>query len=282
MLSFAKGHGTLNDFVLIVDRDDEHDLTDAQVRFLCDRRAGVGGDGILRAVRAEHIGGWGGDPDLWFMDYRNADGSLAEMCGNGVRVFLRYLREEGLVPAGASQVDIGTRAGLRQGTYLPDGRVRVWMGRPEVSDAALTVGVGDSRWAARAVAVGNPHAVCVLGEADDLDALDLSRMPSWEPQDCFPSGTNLEFVRVLGRDAVRLRVHERGVGETFSCGTGTVAAAAAVAADQGRDEACFDVRTPGGGVQVELAGGEAWLTGPAAVVFRGDVTLPDETNEVSR
>ena len=108
MLSFAKGHGTRNDFVLVTDADDARPLTDDDVRFLADRRSGIGGDGVLRAVRARHVPGWDGDPDLWFMDYRNADGSVSEMCGNGIRVFGRHLALAGLVVAKARSLGIGT------------------------------------------------------------------------------------------------------------------------------------------------------------------------------
>ena len=125
-VDFAKGHGTRNDFVLIADPDDLLDLSEDQVAFLCDRRAGIGADGILRAVRASQVAEWDGDPDVWFMDYRNADGSIAEMCGNGLRVFLRYLAEEGLVDPGYASV--ATRSGLRSGRFLADGRIAVTMG----------------------------------------------------------------------------------------------------------------------------------------------------------
>ncbi len=274
MLDFAKGHGTRNDFVLVTDADDRRPLSDEDVRFLCDRRAGIGADGVLRAVKARHIDGWGGDPDLWFMDYRNADGSLAEMCGNGVRVFARYLTEEGLAPA-AGGIELGTRAGLRSAELLDDGRVRVWMGRPEVTDATR-VRLGGAEWVATSVDVGNPHAVVVLGDGDDLGALDLTAAPGWAPADRFPDGVNVEFVTRCGAGDVRMRVHERGVGETDSCGTGTVAVACAVARLEGRADGVWRVRVPGGDVEVELRAGEAWLTGPAVIVARGSVCMPGE------
>ncbi|WP_232548286.1 diaminopimelate epimerase [Propioniciclava soli] len=280
MVSFAKGHGTKNDFVLLVDPDDELLLTDAAVRFLCDRRGGIGGDGVLRAVRARHVPEWSGDPDLWFMDYRNADGSIAEMCGNGVRVFARHLVAEGLVPAGTTTVGIGTRAGLREAEVLPDGRIRVAMGRPRLAAAevevSLAAGVPEQRWRARAVDVGNPHAVVWL-EGDDLDGLDLTRPPVWTPREAFPDGVNIEFVAPVGDHHVRMRVFERGVGETASCGTGTVAVAAALA-DRGENqsESTWRVDVPGGSVEVTLRDGDAWLTGPAEIVARGDVAWPQE------
>ena len=276
MLSFAKGHGTRNDFVLVTDADDGCPLTDDDVRFLADRRSGIGGDGVLRAVRARHVPGWDGDPDLWFMDYRNADGSIAEMCGNGVRVFARYLVEEGLVPEGTTSIDLGTRAGLRTAELLPDGRVRVWMGRPETNDAGTVVRVDGQEWGATSVDVGNPHAVVLLGEGDALAALDLGDAPEWTPRANFPHGVNVEFVDELAEDRVRMRVFERGVGETESCGTGTVAVASAVARAHGKTEGRWTVEVPGGEVVVDLAGGEAWLTGPAVIVARGHVDLPRE------
>lgn len=274
MLKFAKGHGTRNDFVLVTDADDQLGLTDDIVRFLCDRRAGIGGDGLLRAVRARHIPGWDGDPDLWFMDYRNADASVAEMCGNGLRVFIRYLHDEGLVPAGVGVVEVGTRAGLRSGELLPDGRVRVGMGRPVVGTTGVTVTVGSASWPAVAVDVGNPHAVAVVESPGQLDHLDLGTEPTRTPASSFPEGVNYEFVDAVGPGYVRMRVHERGVGETQSCGTGTVAVAAAMAASRGESDGLWSVQVPGGMVQVELRGGEAWLTGPAEIVAHGSVRLP--------
>lgn len=275
-LNFAKGHGTLNDFVLVLDADDHHPLDAETVRWLCDRRAGIGGDGLLRAVKAASVPEWDGDPALWFMDYRNADGSIAEMCGNGVRVFARYLVEEGLVPEGTTSIDLGTRAGLRTAELLPDGRVRVWMGRPETNDAGTVVRVDGQEWGATSVDVGNPHAVVLLGEGDALAALDLGDAPEWTPRANFPHGVNVEFVDELAEDRVRMRVFERGVGETESCGTGTVAVASAVARAHGKTEGRWTVEVPGGEVVVDLAGGEAWLTGPAVIVARGHVDLPRE------
>jgi len=274
-LAFTKGHGTMNDFVVVADPDGVGDLSPADVRFLCDRRAGVGADGVLRVVPGRFVPDWTGDPDAWFMDYRNADGSLAEMCGNGVRVFLVFLKAAGLVAPEVRSVDIGTRAGLRTGTYLPDGTVRVWMGRPVVDAPGVRVAVGDTSWLARAVDVGNPHAVSILDADGSLAGLDLSRQPAWTPASAFPNGVNLEFVDVLGPDEVRMRVHERGVGETFSCGTGTVAVASAVAAEQGRAAASYLVHVPGGSVRVDLDGTDAYLTGAAVLVYSGTIVLPD-------
>ncbi|GAB2582447.1 diaminopimelate epimerase [Microlunatus antarcticus] len=267
---FSKGHGTQNDFVVLLDRENTLDMSDDDVRWLCDRRAGIGGDGLLRAVRARHVPEWDGDPDLWFMDYRNADGSLAQMCGNGVRVFVRYLLDEGL--ATGPDVDVATRAGLRPASVLADGRVRVAMGPVAVGDGAVHVSTADgSEFEATPVDVGNPHAVSF----GPPRALDLTRPPAWAPATAFPEGVNLEFVETVGARHVAMRVYERGVGETRSCGTGTVAVVAASQARDGDGDGTWTVDVPGGQVEVELADGQAWLTGPAVLVAYGEVTLPN-------
>ncbi len=276
--SFAKGHGTRNDFVILVDREDLHDPTPAEVRFVCDRRAGIGGDGLLRAVKAGRVEEWDGDPDLWFMDYRNADGSIAEMCGNGVRVFARYLVDNGL--AEGPTVPIATRAGLREALLLPDRRVRVAVGRVSVSAEPVTITAAGlpGPVPATKVVVGNPHAVAFV---DDPASLDLTRAPSWSPAEAFPDGVNCEFIRLTGVRRLQMRVYERGVGETMSCGTGTVAAAAAAAARLGEGDrpVTFRVDIPGGTVEVELAGEagaeEAFLTGPAEIVGHGELLVPE-------
>ncbi len=278
--SFFKGHGTENDFVLIPDRDGLLDIGPEAVRYLCDRRAGIGGDGLLRVVLAKHVPEWTGEGSLWFMDYRNADGSIAEMCGNGVRVLVRYLVEQGL--ASGPVVRIATRGGLREATVLPDRRIRVAMGPVVVGGAEVTVRTSDgTRFAATVADVGNPHAVSFT---DDLDRLPLHEQPSWEPAGVFPGGVNLEFVRRVGERHIAMRVHERGSGETRSCGTGTVAAAA-VAVATGRGEATegsgsepvtIRVDVPGGTVQVELSDAQTYLTGPAVLVAAGEVAMPRE------
>ena len=274
--SFSKGHGTGNDFVVLLDPDGALDVGPAEVRFLCDRRRGLGGDGLLRAVRARHVPEWRGDGSLWFMDYRNADGSVAEMCGNGVRVFVRFLLEQGLVSG--PDVPVATRAGLRPAVVLPDGRIRVAMGPATVAGATDLVEVrtaDGASYPARPADVGNPHAVSFT---DDLAGLPLTTAPDY-PVDRFPEGVNLEFVHVEGPRHLALRVHERGVGETLSCGTGTVAAAAAARVHTGETAALpltYRVDVPGGSVEVELAEDQAYLTGPAVLVAEGQVTLPEE------
>jgi diaminopimelate epimerase len=268
-IAFAKGHGTRNDFVLFIDRDGLTDLSAREVSYLCDRRAGVGGDGILRAVEADLMSGYDGPSGLWFMDYRNADGSIAEMCGNGLRVFLRYLAEEDLIDATAP-VTVATRAGLRTGRFLDGGLIAVTMGAV-ANTGAVQVSLGERTWPAVAVNVGNPHAVVTLEPTELLADLNLDQVPTWSPSHAFPDGVNVEFITIAAPGRVRMRVHERGVGETQSCGTGVVAAAS-VAAPGGT----CSVSVPGGELQVDLTGSDAVLVGPAEVVARGRCYLPSK------
>ncbi len=272
--SFTKGHGTENDFVLILDRESMLEVEPAEVRFICNRRAGIGADGLLRAVLAKHVDGWEGDGALWFMDYRNADGSIAEMCGNGIRVFVRYLLDQDLVSGPV--VEIATRDGVKVATALPDGRIRVTMGRAAVGNRSVVVTTTDgAEFKAITADVGNPHAVSFV---DDLDQLQLQAPPRWDPSEEFPDGVNLEFVRQLGAHHIGMRVYERGVGETHSCGTGTVAAAAAARfhdQDLTPLPVTYRVETLGGNVEVELTQHEAYLTGPAVLVAHGELALPE-------
>ncbi|GAB3925655.1 diaminopimelate epimerase [Microlunatus endophyticus] len=272
-IGFAKGHGTENDFVIIADPEGELKLSDDDVAFICDRRAGIGADGVLRVVRSQYVPDWGGDQDLWFMDYRNHDGSTAEMCGNGVRVFARYLIENGL--ADGPMINIATRDGVKPTEALGDGRYRVAMGpvivdQPEV--AVQPAGL-EMPLPARAADVGNPHAVSFV---DDLEKLDLRTAPTWSPVLRFPDGVNLEFVRRIGPRHIAMRVFERGSGETRSCGTGTCAAAAAAAVEAGQTErpVSYRVDVPGGTVEVELHDHQSYLTGPAVIIATGELILP--------
>jgi diaminopimelate epimerase len=267
-IPFLKGHGTENDFVVLPDHDAGLDLTPARVRALCDRRRGLGADGVLRVVRAKAVPDVPSDvddldDDAWFMDYRNADGSVAEMCGNGVRVFARYLVESAL--EARSEFVVGSRAGARPVVVHPDGTVTVHMGPARVlGRSAATVSGVDHPGVA--VEVGNPHLVCVLdGGGDELDDLDLTVQPGHDPA-LFPHGVNVEFVVPVQPGRVRMRVHERGVGETRSCGTGTVAVAAAVA---GTGHLIVDV--VGGTVHVTIDERDSTLTGPAVFVARGEI-----------
>ncbi|MGD9531449.1 diaminopimelate epimerase [Pseudonocardia sp.] len=271
-IEFAKGHGTENDFVVLPDPHGKLDLTDARVVALCDRRRGLGADGVLRVVRWEALGDVAPEPGVeWFMDYRNADGGVAEMCGNGVRVFARYLARRGWVsPQG--ETAIGTRAGVRRFRFArgdADGEVSVDMGPARVG-AATTATVGGRAFEGIAVDVGNPHLACVT--TAELDALDLAVAPGHDVE-VFPHGVNVEFVSPLSDApaAVAMRVHERGVGETRACGTGTVAAAVAVLRASGRAEGEVAVRSPGGRLRVTVGGGTTVLHGPAVLVAHGEL-----------
>ncbi|MGD7731399.1 diaminopimelate epimerase [Propionibacteriaceae bacterium G57] len=274
-LSFAKGHGTLNDFIVTVDRHDNRPLSAEDVRLLCDRRAGIGADGVLRAVVAKEIPDWGGDPAIWFMDYRNADGSIAEMCGNGTRVFGRYLLDNDLVSG--REVEIGTRAGVRRLTFHSDGSISTAMGPVIIADEPVQVALnhGAATFDASKVDVGNPHAVVLLGPDDDLNALDLTQPPVWTPPEAFPHGVNVEFVQRIDDDHLAMRVYERGAGETMSCGTGVVASASAHARAHGSGSGHIRVDVAGGVLSVDLTGDEAILRGPAVIVGRGEFLLPD-------
>jgi len=253
---FVKGHGTENDFVLLPDPDGTLEVTPSQVRAICDRHAGLGADGVIRVAPA---GGSVG----FVMDYRNADGSLAEMCGNGARLFARYLVDAGWAPAG--RLTFETRGGARTAEVPVAGDVTIEMGPARLGGPSSTK-LSGLEIGGVAVDVGNPHLVCLT--EPELSALDLSRAPGFDPA-VFPEGVNIEFVTVVGPDRVAMRVHERGVGETRSCGTGTVAVAAAYLASTGRRTGAVQVDVPGGAVRVSIAEDDSTLTGPAVVVASG-------------
>ena len=283
-IAFLKGHGTENDFVIIPDPENAVDLSPAAVAALCDRRAGIGGDGVLRVVRsAAH-------PEAremaaeaeWFMDYRNADGSLAEMCGNGSRVFARYLQHAGHVAEG--DVAIATRGGVKTVHIAKaasdgdrtEGDITVGMGRALLPAGDVTVSVGERSWPARNVNMGNPHAVAFV---DDLaHAGHLFTPPSFGPASAYPDGVNIEFVVDRGPRHVAMRVHERGSGETRSCGTGACAVAVATARRDGADPAVTGtpmtctVDVPGGTLVItEHPDGEIEMTGPAVIIAEGEI-----------
>jgi len=259
-VQFVKGHGTRNDFVLLPPGEGPDELSAALVRALCDRRAGVGADGVLRVVRSLEAA------DVrWFMDYRNADGSVAEMCGNGIRVFGRYLVDAGYEQPGRLRID--TRAGVKDVDVPRTGDVTVGMGVAErLPDAKVLLSGAVHQ--AHGWSMGNPHLV-VLDV--DIDAVDLSAAPGVDPADTFPDGVNVEVVRRIGPARLAMRVHERGVGETMSCGTGACAAAVA-AMDAAGERTSYDVDVPGGRLRVEWrADDEVLLTGPAVLVAEGSV-----------
>ncbi len=265
-MQFSKGHGTQNDFVVLPDPDGALDLTPRRIAALCDPHRGLGADGVLRVVRWEALedGPVPADGVEWFMDYRNADGSVAEMCGNGVRVYARYLAHRGWLPSGDLQ--LGTRGGVRRVQVEWD-EVSVDMGPATVGEDSIA-SVDGRAFPGVAIDVGNPHLACVTDAA--IGALDLKRPPGHD-QSLFPHGVNVEFVTPIAGETVAMRVHERGVGETRSCGTGTVAAVVAALRDGGRKTGTIAVDTPGGRLRVTVDDDTTTLHGPAVLVAHGEI-----------
>lgn len=282
-MEFLKAHGTGNDFVVLIDLDDHLEVSPVLVRALCDRRRGIGADGVIRIGAARSTA-------AAFMDYRNADGSVVEMCGNGVRVVAKLLVDHGLAaPDEAGTVGIDTRAGLRPVIvhHGPDGRVAevtVDMGPPELDPRRVPFVPGRPTsdgprqhleldgevLELTAVSMGNPHAVLPASDVDGAPVGELG--PRIERHPSFPEGVNVGFAEVAGPERIRLRVWERGVGETAACGTG---ACAAVVALQGTGEVGEQVAVelPGGRLTVShRAGGRVLMTGPAVEVARGRLT----------
>jgi diaminopimelate epimerase len=275
---FSKYHGTGNDFVMVEDLDDRLRLDQDLIAALCDRSRGVGADGLIRIVRAD-------DADF-LMDYFNADGATAEMCGNGIRCLAKYVYDRGITAA--LEIDVATRAGRKRlAIHATNGvadSVTVDMGPPMLERKAIpmagdpgstfqeqTLQVEGRTFVATALSMGNPHCVLFVEDSDDLAAMEVRRLgPLVETLPKFPNGTNVEFVKVVdGR--VLVRVWERGSGETLACGTGACASlvASAVSGRTGREA---DVEFPGGLLRVAWPeGGPVFLTGPAIHVFDGEL-----------
>ncbi|MGV9664729.1 diaminopimelate epimerase [Nocardia niigatensis] len=289
-IEFSKGHGTQNDFVVLPDPDAWLELTESRIAALCDRQRGLGADGVLRVARAGALietGVLGALPEGvsagdWFMDYRNADGSIAEMCGNGVRVFAHYLVATGMEKG--TEFVVGSRAGARPVVvHHADpvhGEVTVAMGKVKTLGVS-TATVSGREFTGLGIDVGNPHLACVDPDLDpaSLAELDLEQLPGFD-HTLFSHGVNVEILTALtvgsdGEKGVDMRVYERGVGETRSCGTGTVAAAAAAldrdGFDLAEDVGHVQVRIPGGVVTVGIENGSAWLRGPSELVATGRI-----------
>ncbi|MCW2828246.1 MAG: diaminopimelate epimerase [Marmoricola sp.] len=271
--SYVKGHGTENDFVLVPDANGQMELTPGQVAALCDRRSGIGGDGVIRVVRTDASD----DPAavaargeaMWFMDYRNADGSLSEMCGNGIRVLGHFLATHADVDA-RNALRIATRAGVKTLTFDRN-LITVDMGAAEVL-GTTTVTVGERTFEARNISMGNPHAVVFV---DDLsEAGSLLEAPGHDPA-VYPDGVNVEFVVRRGEHHLAMRVHERGSGETRSCGTGACAVMVAAAlADEAPRGTSYTIDLPGGTLEIVWTEDDRILmTGPAVLTAEGVTRL---------
>lgn len=282
-IQFTKGHGTGNDFVLILDKVGQLDLSEAEIRKICDRNFGIGADGLIvvRPTAGSEV------EDLlseepgatWFMDYRNRDGSKAEMCGNGIRVFARFLLENSLaeIPAG-STLPVATRAGIKDLTQTATG-FAVDLGPWKISEDEVLVRAQGLQVARPGLHVnlGNPHVVVALADLEELENLELYRAPLLEPAS--GAGANVEFV-VPGDPLVEegvasltMRVHERGVGETLSCGTGVAASAIAIRHWAGGTQNNWRVYVPGGELAVKMFAAEdgehVAISGNAILSFTG-------------
>jgi diaminopimelate epimerase len=278
-MRFSKYHGIGNDFVMLADPGDDLRLTAELVRALCDRRFGIGADGVIRV-------GPGTDGAELFMDYVNSDGSIGEMCGNGIRCLALFARAEGLTRS--STIRVGTRAGLKVVEITKD-RVRVDMGPPEFAPPDIPmswtggnamhakVELDDGAIEVASLSMGNPHAVLFVEDVSKAPVTTLG--PALERHRVWPKGTNVEFARVVGPDRVEARVWERGSGRTLACGTG--ACAVAVAARLLHSTSTWmTIALPGGELEVEWEGSldrrvPVYLTGPAVKSFDGEVEVGD-------
>ena len=255
------GHGTENDFVLIFDPENKVEVSADQVRAICNRKTGIGSDGFIRI---------GKENSKWFMDYRNNDGSIAEMCGNGIRVMAKYLIELGHQKAGIFPID--TRDGVKFLSAPDAGDITVNMGQIHKVFGEISATTNGHSWSGYNIDMGNPHAVVFVESISQVG--DLAQPPIVEPADEYPDGVNVEFVEFLENGELKMRVHERGVGETRSCGTGTCAVALAATLKKGmRLPATWIINPPGGRLSVEIdAHNNAILTGPAVLIEDRDLS----------
>jgi diaminopimelate epimerase len=255
------GHGTENDFVLVFDPGEELSITTAQTAAICNRKSGIGADGLIRITKPE---------GKWFMDYRNADGSLAEMCGNGIRVMARFLVERGHQPEGIFAIN--TRDGVKHLRVPMTGDISVNMGQVSDENEDVTASVEGKIWNGYHISIGNPHAVVFVEKIEDVGSLLIP--PVVRPKDSYPEGVNVEFVEIMENQEIKMRVHERGSGETRSCGTGTCAVAlAATKFTKGKLPVQWIINPPGGRLVVDIDGhSNATLTGPAVLIGDHDIS----------
>ncbi len=249
------GHGTENDFVLLFDPSDEISISAEQIRRICDRDSGIGADGIIRITRREN---------RWFMDYRNSDGSIAEMCGNGIRVMARYLVDRGHESSGI--FSISTRDGNKFLKVPDEGDISVNLGQVSQVPGEVSALQNGTRFTGLNIDVGNPHAVLFVESLDQVGS--LATAPIVEPADEYPDGVNVEFVEFMANGELKMRVFERGSGETRSCGTGTCAVALAASIKSGkRAPISWVIHAPGGRLVVDIDPHyNATLTGPAVLI----------------
>ena len=255
------GHGTENDFVILFDPDSQYSITPAQIAAICNRDTGIGADGFIRITK----------PDgRWFMDYSNSDGSIAEMCGNGIRVMARYLVARGHLPEGIFAIN--TRAGIKHLRVPLEGDISVNMGQVTDEMEEIEVTHNGKTWNGLNISVGNPHAVVFLDDLEEVGS--LATAPVVSPQSSYPEGVNVEFVQLLVNNEARMRVHERGSGETRSCGTGTCAVAlAATLHTRGKLPSRWTIYPPGGRLIVDIDGhSNATLIGPAELIADHDIS----------
>ena len=260
MMKATYGHGTHNDFVLVFDESDQIKFTPEQVRRICDRKNGIGSDGLIRIVKID---------GAWFMDYINADGSQAEMCGNGIRVMARYLVANG--HQGEGIFAINTRDGLKHLRVPAEGDISVNMGKVQDESEEVTASHNGHIWNGYNINVGNPHAVVFVDTLDKVGALDEA--PVVRPKESYPEGVNVEFVEFINETELKMRVFERGSGETQSCGTGTCAVALAATIKSKKNlPAHWVIYPPGGRLEVDIDGhSNATLIGPAELVKEVDL-----------
>lgn len=255
------GHGTENDFVILFDPDSQYVITPAQIAAICNRSSGIGADGFIRITK----------PDgKWFMDYSNSDGSIAEMCGNGIRVMARYLVARGHLPEGIFAIN--TRAGIKHLRVPLEGDISVNMGQVTDEMEEIKVTQNGKTWEGLNISVGNPHAVVFLENLEEVGSLETA--PVVSPQSSYPEGVNVEFVQLLANNEARMRVHERGSGETRSCGTGTCAVAlAATLHTHCKLPSRWTIYPPGGRLIVDIDGhSNATLIGPAELIADHDIS----------
>lgn len=249
------GHGTHNDFLILFDPDDQLTISAEQVAAMCNRSTGIGADGMIRIIKND---------GKWFMDYRNADGSIAEMCGNGIRVMARYLVTKGHQREGIFAID--TRAGIKHLRVPADDDISVNMGKVYDEMEQVSASVNGVTYSGFNINVGNPHAVVFTDDLSTLGSLETA--PSVTPADSYPEGVNVEFVEITAANEAKMRVHERGSGETQSCGTGTCAVALAATMKSGQQlPSRWVIYPPGGRLIVDIDGhSNATLTGPAELI----------------